>query len=166
MRPPCLGGRLADQYLGYRYAILLGAVFMAVGEFLILGGNEMFLLIGMGALIVGNGYFKANISTIVGKLYEDNDPQQGLRVYHLLHRHQRGRPAGHDGGGLRRARRTASTTASAWRACRHAVRAAHLLVGPRELFCRALDWRSARRDMEAKWGMKMYQLDHAWARSC
>jgi len=82
---PVMGGRLADQYLGYRYAILLGAVFMAIGEFLILGGNEMFLLIGMGALIVGNGYFKANISTIVGKLYEDDDPRRdsGFTIFYI-----------------------------------------------------------------------------------
>ena len=82
---PVLGGRLADQYLGYRYAILLGAVLMAIGEFLILGGNEMFLLIGMGALIVGNGYFKANISTIVGKLYEDDDPRRdsGFTIFYI-----------------------------------------------------------------------------------
>lgn len=82
---PILGGRMADQYLGYRYAVMLGAVLMAIGEFLILGGNEMFLLIGMGALIVGNGYFKANISTIVGKLYEDGDPRRdsGFTIFYI-----------------------------------------------------------------------------------
>ena len=82
---PVLGGKLADEYLGYRYAIMLGAVLMAIGEFLILGGNESFLLIGMGALIVGNGYFKANISTIVGKLYEDDDPRRdsGFTIFYI-----------------------------------------------------------------------------------
>jgi len=82
---PVLGGKLADEYLGYRYAIMLGAVLMSIGEFLILGGNESFLLIGMGALIVGNGYFKANISTIVGKLYEDDDPRRdsGFTIFYI-----------------------------------------------------------------------------------
>ncbi|MBT3173854.1 MAG: peptide MFS transporter [Lentimicrobiaceae bacterium] len=82
---PVLGGKLADKYLGYRYAILLGAVLMAIGEFLILGGNQAFLLIGMGALIVGNGYFKANISTIVGKLYKDDDPRRdsGFTIFYI-----------------------------------------------------------------------------------
>lgn len=82
---PVLGGRMADQYLGYRFAILLGAVLMSIGEFLILGGNETFLLIGMGALIVGNGYFKANISTIVGKLYKDGDPRRdsGFTIFYI-----------------------------------------------------------------------------------
>lgn len=82
---PILGGKMADKYLGYRYAVLMGAVLMAIGEFLILGGNETFLLIGMGALIVGNGYFKANISTIVGKLYKDGDPRRdsGFTIFYI-----------------------------------------------------------------------------------
>ncbi len=82
---PILGGRLADNFLGYKYAVLLGALMMAVGEFLILGGNETFLLIGMGALIIGNGYFKANISTIVGKLYDDDDPRRdsGFTIFYI-----------------------------------------------------------------------------------
>ena len=82
---PILGGKMADKYLGYRYAVLLGAVLMAIGEFLILGGTEHFLLIGMGAIIVGNGYFKANISTVVGKLYEDGDPRRdsGFTIFYI-----------------------------------------------------------------------------------
>jgi POT family proton-dependent oligopeptide transporter len=82
---PVLGGKMADKYLGYRYAILLGSVLMAIGEFLILGGTEQAMLFGMGALIVGNGYFKANISTIVGKLYEDGDPRRdsGFTIFYI-----------------------------------------------------------------------------------
>lgn len=82
---PILGGKMADKYLGYRYAVILGAILMAIGEFIILGGNEQFLIIGMGALIVGNGYFKANISTIVGKLYKDDDPRRdsGFTIFYI-----------------------------------------------------------------------------------
>jgi len=82
---PILGGQMADKYLGYRNAVLLGAILMAIGEFLILGGSEEFLMIGMGALIVGNGYFKANISTIVGKLYTENDPRRdsGFTIFYI-----------------------------------------------------------------------------------
>ncbi len=82
---PILGGRMADKYLGYRNAVVLGAILMAIGEFLILGGTDQFLLIGMGALILGNGYFKANISTIVGKLYEDGDPRRdsGFTIFYI-----------------------------------------------------------------------------------
>src|SRR5210317_296584 len=82
---PILGGKMADKYLGYRNAVLLGAILMAIGEFVILGGTEQFLMIGMGALIIGNGYFKANISTIVGKLYEDGDPRRdsGFTIFYI-----------------------------------------------------------------------------------
>lgn len=82
---PVLGGKMADNYLGYRFAIMLGAILMAIGEFLILGGNKTMLLIGMGALIIGNGYFKANISTIVGKLYADGDPRRdsGFTIFYI-----------------------------------------------------------------------------------
>lgn len=82
---PILGGKMADKFLGYRYAVILGAVLMAIGEFVILGGTESMMLIGMGALIVGNGYFKANISTIVGKLYKDGDPRRdsGFTIFYI-----------------------------------------------------------------------------------
>ena len=82
---PILGGRMADKYLGYRYAVMLGAILMAIGEFLILGESKEMLYIGMGALIIGNGYFKANISTIVGKLYKDNDPRRdsGFTIFYI-----------------------------------------------------------------------------------
>jgi len=92
---PVLGGRMADSYLGYRYAIILGAVLMAIGEFLMVAGTDMFgldaglretlMLIGMGGLIVGNGYFKANISTIVGKLYDDGDTRRdsGFTIFYI-----------------------------------------------------------------------------------
>ncbi len=82
---PIIGGKLADKFLGYRNAVMLGAILMAIGEFVILGGSEQFLMIGMGALIVGNGYFKANISTIVGKLYKDDDPRRdsGFTIFYI-----------------------------------------------------------------------------------
>lgn len=82
---PILGGKMADKFLGYRYAVILGGILMAIGEFTILGGSENALLIGMGALIIGNGYFKANISTIVGKLYADGDPRRdsGFTIFYI-----------------------------------------------------------------------------------
>ena len=82
---PVLGGRIADNILGYRIAIILGAIMMAIGEFMILGGNETWLYLGMGAIIVGNGYFKANISTLVGKLYKPDDPRRdsGFTIFYI-----------------------------------------------------------------------------------
>lgn len=82
---PVLGGKMADNFLGYKLAVIFGGILMAIGEFLILGGNDQFLLFGMGALIIGNGYFKANISTIVGKLYKENDPRRdsGFTIFYI-----------------------------------------------------------------------------------
>lgn len=82
---PVLGGRVADQLIGYKWAVILGGLLMAIGEFFILGGNETWLLVGMGTIIVGNGYFKANISSIVGKLYEDDDPRRdsGFTIFYI-----------------------------------------------------------------------------------
>lgn len=82
---PVLGGKLADSLLGYRNAVILGGILMAIGEFLILGGTETWLFIGMGAIIIGNGYFKANISSIVGRLYDDGDPRKdsGFTIFYI-----------------------------------------------------------------------------------
>ena len=55
---PILGGRMADNFLGYRFAVMLGAVLMAIGEFLILGGNDFFLLV---FLILGAMVFSLQI---------------------------------------------------------------------------------------------------------
>jgi POT family proton-dependent oligopeptide transporter len=82
---PVIGGKIADNILGNRIAIMLGGILMAIGEFLILGDSETWLYIGMGAIIVGNGYFKANISTLVGKLYKPDDPRRdsGFTIFYI-----------------------------------------------------------------------------------
>ena len=82
---PVLGGRIADKFLGYKNAVILGGILMSIGEFLILGGSEHWLYLGMGALVIGNGFFKANVSTIVGKLYKDNDPRRdsGFTIFYI-----------------------------------------------------------------------------------
>ena len=82
---PVWGGKLADAVLGYKRAVIFGGLVMAIGEFMILGGTEFWLFMGMSAIIVGNGYFKANISTIVGKLYKDGDPlrDSGFTIFYM-----------------------------------------------------------------------------------
>ncbi len=82
---PVLGGWVADKILGYKWAVIFGGVLMAIGEFLILGGSLNWLYVGMAVIIVGNGYFKANISSIVGKLYEDNDVRKdsGFTIFYI-----------------------------------------------------------------------------------
>tara|TARA_B100000963_G_scaffold355042_1_gene372565 strand:+ start:598 stop:2265 length:1668 start_codon:yes stop_codon:yes gene_type:complete len=75
---PLIGGVVADKYLGYRNATVLGALIMALGHgSLALEGIEQnFFYLGLALLIIGNGLFKPNISSIVGQLYKDNDPRK------------------------------------------------------------------------------------------
>ncbi|WOT06278.1 peptide MFS transporter [Shewanella youngdeokensis] len=77
---PLLGGWLADTYWGQRKAIMIGGALMAMGQFLLAlphswvpGLETTMFYIGLGTLILGNGLFKPNISTMVGDLYEEGD---------------------------------------------------------------------------------------------
>jgi POT family proton-dependent oligopeptide transporter len=82
---PVWGGKLADTVLGYKRAVVFGGVVMAIGEFMILGGTEFWLFLGMSTIIIGNGYFKANISTLLGKLYKEGDPlrDSGFTIFYM-----------------------------------------------------------------------------------
>ena len=71
---PFFGGMLADRLLGRRRAVIVGAVLMAIGHFLM--ASESLFLIALMVLIVGNGCFKPNISTQVGGLYAAGDPRR------------------------------------------------------------------------------------------
>lgn len=82
---PLLGGYIADRYWGNRRSILWGALMMAVGQFLMFLSacyfHEVFLakwlmFAGLGTLILGNGFFKPNISIMVGDLYEPGDKRK------------------------------------------------------------------------------------------
>lgn len=74
---PLIGGWLADKYLGKRLAITIGGLTMMVGQFVLFGMNNMTgLYLGLFLLIIGNGFFKPNISTLVGGLYKDGDSRR------------------------------------------------------------------------------------------
>lgn len=68
---PLIGGRMADRYLGQRKAVFIGGILMAMGQFALTQRELLYL--GLGLLIVGNGFFKPNISTMVGALYPQGD---------------------------------------------------------------------------------------------
>ena len=70
---PLIGGVIADKYTGYRKAVVLGAFTMALGHGLLAVETPLFFYLGLTALIIGNGLFKPNISSIVGQLYDDED---------------------------------------------------------------------------------------------
>jgi POT family proton-dependent oligopeptide transporter len=80
---PIIGGYLADRFLGQRKAIYIGALLMALGQFSLafsefgsISLRNEWLYMGLGLLIIGNGFFKPNISSIVGKLYSEDDPRK------------------------------------------------------------------------------------------
>lgn len=96
---PLLGGYIADRYWGNNRSIIAGGLMMAVGQFLLFGSAcavnqaifseggtidptvdntvaRVLLIAGLAALILGNGFFKPNISTMVGDLYEHGDKRK------------------------------------------------------------------------------------------
>ncbi|GAB2779821.1 peptide MFS transporter [Salinimicrobium soli] len=69
---PILGGYIADKYIGYRWAVVIGAFIMTLGHAsMALESIHAFLYIGIGCLIVGNGFFKPNITSIISHMYRD-----------------------------------------------------------------------------------------------
>ncbi|WP_141697054.1 oligopeptide:H+ symporter, partial [Xanthomonas translucens] len=79
------GGFVADRLIGYQRSLLIGAVFMSVGLFLIAMPNQEVFKIGLATIIAGNGLFKPNVSTMVGKLYPLNDPRRdsGFTIFYM-----------------------------------------------------------------------------------
>ena len=73
---PLFGGIAADKFLGYRKAIILGGILMAAGHLILAIPTEWSFFAGMAFLISGNGFFKPNISTMVGKLYAPDDARR------------------------------------------------------------------------------------------
>ena len=82
---PLWGGIIADKILGYRKAILLGGILMAMGHFFLSIETPFFFYTSLGLLIVGNGFFKPNISSFVGALYEKDDQRRdaGFTIFYL-----------------------------------------------------------------------------------
>lgn len=79
------GGTIADRVLGFRRSIVLGGVVMALGCFALALGDKNAFLLGLSLLIVGNGLFKPNISSLVGKLYKPGDPRRdgGFTIFYM-----------------------------------------------------------------------------------
>ena len=79
------GGYVADRIIGYQRSILLGAVIMAAGLFMIAMPSEQIFNLGLATIIAGNGLFKPNISTMVGKLYSKTDERRdsGFTLFYM-----------------------------------------------------------------------------------
>lgn len=74
---PLFGGLIADKFLGQRLSITIGGITMFVGQLtLFFVNNHVGLAVGLVLLVIGNGFFKPNISTIVGQLYREGDSRK------------------------------------------------------------------------------------------
>src|SRR5687767_230529 len=71
-----IGGLFADKIFGFRKSIFWGGILMAIGTFLMAVPGSFAFYAGVSILIVGNGFFKPNISTMVGSLYKEGDPRR------------------------------------------------------------------------------------------
>lgn len=84
---PILGGFVADKFLGYRRSVALGALIMTLGHasMALEGIQNNFFYLGLLLLILGNGLFKPNISSIVGQLYktEDKEKDAGYTIFYM-----------------------------------------------------------------------------------
>ena len=74
---PFIGGMIADRYIGYLKAIFIGGSLMALGYFgLAINGNDNIMYLSLLSIIVGNGFFKPNISTLLGIMYSKDELKQ------------------------------------------------------------------------------------------
>jgi POT family proton-dependent oligopeptide transporter len=81
---PFIGGMIADRVLGPRLAVIIGGILMAAGHLLMTIEAEVPFYIALALLICGNGFFKPNISTMVGNIYPDADRKDaGFTIFYM-----------------------------------------------------------------------------------
>lgn len=84
---PFIGGLIADRYLGYRKSIVIGGILMGAGYFLMGVHNITVLYIAMTLVILGNGFFKPNISTLLGNFYSKEEykdkKDEGYNIFYM-----------------------------------------------------------------------------------
>ncbi|SFD15025.1 peptide MFS transporter [Algibacter pectinivorans] len=80
-----VGGRISDKILGMRSSIFLGGILMSIGHFVLAIENDIAFFLALAFIVVGNGFFKPNISTFVGSLYKDGDRRKdsGFTIFYM-----------------------------------------------------------------------------------
>ena len=73
---PLVGGWLGDKKIGYRKGVVIGALLMTLGHAAMAVETPIFLYIGISLLVVGTGFFKPNITSIISKIYEGRDDKK------------------------------------------------------------------------------------------
>ena len=82
---PMFGGFMADRFIGYQRSVIFGGILMTLGHCILALPNDWSFFYGMAFIICGNGFFKPNISSLVGTLYNQNDPRRdsGFSVFYM-----------------------------------------------------------------------------------
>jgi proton-dependent oligopeptide transporter, POT family len=71
--PMFIGGMIADRYFGYVRSVFIGGAFLAAGYFGLMFPGNLALYISLGLIVIGNGFFKPNISTLLGNIYNKEE---------------------------------------------------------------------------------------------
>ena len=82
---PFFGGMIADRMIGKRTAVVIGGLLMAAGHLLMMIQTELWFFCALGLLIAGNGFFKPNISSMVGELYTEQSTKRdsGFTIFYI-----------------------------------------------------------------------------------
>jgi len=81
---PIFGGILADKYLGYRWAVVIGALIMTIGHASMALEAPIFMYIGLACLVIGTGFFKPNMTSILSEMYK-NYPEKKDGAYTIFY---------------------------------------------------------------------------------
>ena len=67
---PIFGGIIADRFIGYRWAVVIGSIIMTLGHVIMFFNSEIALYFGLGCLVIGTGFFKPNMTSILSEMYK------------------------------------------------------------------------------------------------
>lgn len=81
---PIFGGIIADRYIGYRWAVIIGAGIMTLGHASMALDQPAFMYIGLACLVIGTGFFKPNMTSILSEMYKDH-PEKKDGAYTIFY---------------------------------------------------------------------------------
>ncbi len=82
---PVIGGYLADRFIGTHRSLIIGGAIIAAGHFCLALQSQALFIVGLGLIVIGTGFFKSNVSTIVGQLYQQGDARRdgGFTIFYM-----------------------------------------------------------------------------------
>jgi len=82
---PLIGGYLADRFIGTRRSLVIGSVIIAMGHFSLAFETPYMFYLGLALIVIGTGFFKPNVSTMVGQLYRHGDERRdaGFTIFYM-----------------------------------------------------------------------------------